>query len=93
MLWGKECRVHIGACFSGGSRLAPAGSREGGRKERKEGGKAWMSVKRRGRHPHTTHTHTQELIRATQQPHAHAGTGQPAAQCAAQQACPHRSFP
>ncbi len=25
MLWGKECSVHMGACFSGGSRLAPAG--------------------------------------------------------------------
>lgn len=24
MLWGKECTVHIGACFSGGSREAPA---------------------------------------------------------------------
>lgn len=24
MLWGKECSVHMGACFSGGSRLAPA---------------------------------------------------------------------
>lgn len=24
MLWGKECRVHMGACFSGGSRDAPA---------------------------------------------------------------------
>ena len=25
MLWGKECTVHMGACFSGGSRDAPAG--------------------------------------------------------------------
>lgn len=24
MLWGKECTVHMGACFSGGSRDAPA---------------------------------------------------------------------
>ena len=23
MLWGNECRVHMGACFSGGSRDAP----------------------------------------------------------------------
>lgn len=29
MLWGKECRVHMGACFSGGSRLAPAGKERG----------------------------------------------------------------
>lgn len=29
MLWGKECSVHIGACFSGGSRLAPAAARQG----------------------------------------------------------------
>ena len=29
MLWGKECRVHMGACLSGGSLEAPAGRSKG----------------------------------------------------------------
>lgn len=35
MLWGKECSVHIGACFSGGSRLAPAGRAGSGREQQR----------------------------------------------------------